>query len=63
MDYNPTTFLIYPDYSQTRREDVEFLPERITVVKMELTKPTRRRSRQRVGSTRAPYWNRPSSKP
>lgn len=37
VDYNPTTFLIYPDYSQTRREDVEFLPERITVVKMERT--------------------------
>lgn len=37
VNYNPTTFLIYPDYSQTPREDVEFLPERITVVKLERT--------------------------
>lgn len=37
VGYNPTTFLIYPDYSKTSREDVEFLPERITVVKLERT--------------------------
>lgn len=37
VNYNPTTFLIYPDYSQTPREEVEFLPERITVVKLERT--------------------------
>ncbi len=37
VNYNPTTFLVYPDYSQTPREDVEFLPERITVVKLERT--------------------------
>lgn len=37
VNYNPTTSLIYPDYSQTPREDVEFLPERITVVKLERT--------------------------
>lgn len=37
VGYNPTTFLIYPDYSQTPREDVEFLPERITVTKLERT--------------------------
>lgn len=37
VNYNPTTFLIYPDYSKTPREDVEFLPERITVSKLERT--------------------------
>ena len=37
VGYNPTTFLIYPDYSETSREDVEFLPERITVTKLERT--------------------------
>lgn len=37
VNYNPTTFLIYPDYSQTPREEVEFLPERITVSKLERT--------------------------
>lgn len=37
VGYNPTTFLIYPDYSQTPREDVAFLPQRITVVKLEST--------------------------
>lgn len=37
VDYNPTTFLIYPDYSKLEREEVEFLPQRITVIKMEST--------------------------
>ena len=37
VNYNPTTFLIYPDYSQTPREKVEFLPERVTVSKLERT--------------------------
>lgn len=37
VDYNPTTFLIYPDYSQMERDEVRFLPERISVVKMRRT--------------------------
>jgi len=37
VDYNPTTFLIYPDYSQLQRDEVLFLPERITVIKLEST--------------------------
>lgn len=37
VDYNPTTFLIYPDYSQMERNQVLFLPERISVAKMERT--------------------------
>ena len=35
VNYNPTTFLIYPDYSQLEPDEVLFLPERITVVKLE----------------------------
>ena len=37
VGYNPSTFLIYPDYSKTPWEDVEFLPQRITVIKLEST--------------------------
>ncbi|MDE6590245.1 MAG: zinc ribbon domain-containing protein [Oscillospiraceae bacterium] len=37
VDYNPTMFLIYPDYSQMGPEEVLFLPERISVVKLERT--------------------------
>lgn len=37
VNYNPTTFLIYPDYSQLGRDEVLFLPERITVIKMRRT--------------------------
>ena len=37
VDYNPTTFLVYPDYSQLQRDEVLFLPERITVIKLEST--------------------------
>lgn len=39
VDYNPTTFLIYPDYSQMKPEEVLFLPERISVVKLKRTGP------------------------
>lgn len=35
VEYNPTTFLIYPDYSQLKPEEVLFLPERISVTKLE----------------------------
>ena len=37
VEYNPTTFPIYPDYSQTEQNDVLYLPERITVQKAERT--------------------------
>lgn len=37
VDYNPTTFPIYPDYSQVEPEEVLFLPQRISVVKLERT--------------------------
>lgn len=37
VEYNPTTFPIYPDYSQTEQEDVLYLPQRITVQKTERT--------------------------
>lgn len=37
VEYNPTTFPIYPDYSQTEQNDVLYLPERITVQKTERT--------------------------
>ncbi len=37
VEYNPTTFPIYPDYSQTEQDDVLYLPERITVQKTERT--------------------------
>ena len=47
VDYNPTTFLIYPDYSQLERDQVLFLPERISVTKMERTGK---------GSSRAVSW-------
>lgn len=39
VDYNPTTFLIWPDYSQVEPDEVLFLPERISVVKLERTGP------------------------
>lgn len=37
VEYNPTTFPIYPDYSQTDQDDVLYLPQRITVQKSERT--------------------------
>lgn len=37
VEYNPTTFPIYPDYSQTEQNDVLYLPERIRVDKSERT--------------------------
>ena len=37
VEYNPTTFPIYPDYSQTEQDDVLYLPERIRVDKSERT--------------------------
>lgn len=39
VDYNPTTFLVYPDYSQLERDEVLFLPQRISVVKLKRTGP------------------------
>lgn len=37
VEYNPTTFPIYPDYSQTEQGEVLYLPERIRVEKSERT--------------------------
>lgn len=37
VEYNPTTFPIYPDYSQTEQDNVLYLPERIRVQKSERT--------------------------
>lgn len=37
VNYNPTTFPIYPNYAQTNPDEVLFLPERLSVVKLERT--------------------------
>lgn len=37
VDYNPTIFPIYPDYSQIEPEEALYLPERISIVKLERT--------------------------